>query len=85
MGVVLVLWEGKVRVWGSNEMAEGGWCGLHAYNRGECGLCRFGLVGHEEVLWLGSKGGGESERESRGGALLWKGRCCKFETSNGNI
>jgi hypothetical protein len=30
---------------------------------GEVGvLGRFGLVGHREVLWLGSNGGGESER-----------------------
>jgi hypothetical protein len=50
-------------------------------------VCSVGLgkMGPMEGLWLGSKGRGESERESRGGALLWKGLCCKFETSYGNI
>jgi hypothetical protein len=72
-------------VWEWNECPVGGCCGLWSYKTGRGVLGRFGLVGHGEVPWLGSKGGGESERESRGCALLWKGLCCKFETSYGNI
>jgi hypothetical protein len=35
-------------------------------------LGRFRIVGYREVLWLGTKGSGESER-GPGGALMEKG------------
>jgi hypothetical protein len=38
----------------------------------------FGLVGYRGVLWLGSKGGGESEREAGGVGFTSKAGCCKI-------
>jgi hypothetical protein len=76
-----VLWEGKVRVWGRNEMTEGGWCGLHTYiERGRVRphvLGRFVMWGIGGALWLVQEDGRVGERDPKG-ALLWKGRCCKF-------
>jgi hypothetical protein len=64
-------------VWEGNECPVGGCGGLRAYKSERVGLGRFGHVGLIGGLWLGNKGGGEDKRESRGGTLLWKGRCCK--------
>jgi hypothetical protein len=77
----MVLWEGKVRVWGRNETTEGGWCGLHTYiQRGRVRphvLGRFVMWGIGGGLWLVQEDGGVGERDQKG-ALLWKGRCCKL-------
>jgi hypothetical protein len=76
-GWFLGLWKGEVEVWEPNGSGEGVWGGLRAYKSERVGLGRFGHVGLIGGLWLGNKGGGEDKRESRGGTLLWKGRCCK--------
>jgi hypothetical protein len=64
----LVLWEGKVRMWGRNETTEGGWDGLHTYIRGGVCYVSLGNVGPMEGLWLGKRGGGEGP----GGVFLEK-------------
>jgi hypothetical protein len=83
-GLSLGYWRSIESVWEGNDCPVGGCGGLRSYKSERVGLGRFGHVGLIGGLWLGNKGGGEDKGESRGGTLLWKGRCCKFETRYGN-